>query len=457
MINVLFYSFSKRANSTARPDNPNLELACILKGTCSIINPVLIVKHPKPTDNNYCYIPDFGRYYHIDDWTWNSGVWSANCSVDVLASWKTEIGNSQQYVTRAAAERNGYVMDAQYPITANISTVRNYAENPWTGWEDGSYIVGVLGQGVVATGSVSYMVFSAGELANFVSRLLNSGNLIGNMIDGNPDFEISEELATIILDPIKYISTCMWVPFTDISGGGAGAVTIGWWTVPGTSGKYLYNWLKHTDVADIAIPKHPQAARGEYLNHAPFSRYYLEFEPFGKIELPDRFLTGESLRLHVYTDLTTGTAFLQCNGEIIASGQVGITTPITSMQSGVLRNVGNIATSVAGIVAGNPASVFGMAGSLVDTFTGLASPDPTTAGAVQGSRISYAVPPTIVATFADVASADPEHFGNPVCARLQISTLNGFVKCENAELDIPATAQERSEIDNYLNGGFFYE
>ena len=67
-MNVIFYSHLKRSNSTKLPSG-GTEIACVLKDDCSVISPVLEIKTATLPDYNYAYIPDFGRYYYVNDWS----------------------------------------------------------------------------------------------------------------------------------------------------------------------------------------------------------------------------------------------------------------------------------------------------------------------------------------------------------------------------------------------------
>ncbi len=63
-----------------------------LKEETSAINPVVIMELVNPTGFNYAYIPEFGRYYFIDDIvSVRTGLWRLSMTVDVLESFKNEI------------------------------------------------------------------------------------------------------------------------------------------------------------------------------------------------------------------------------------------------------------------------------------------------------------------------------------------------------------------------------
>ena len=66
------------------------EINFTLKEDTNILNPVL--KLAGYTGGNYCYIPDFNRYYFIDNYNLNNqGIYELFLSVDVLATYKNDL------------------------------------------------------------------------------------------------------------------------------------------------------------------------------------------------------------------------------------------------------------------------------------------------------------------------------------------------------------------------------
>lgn len=71
-------------------DKVGEEINFTLKEDTNIINPVL--KLGGYNGGNYCYIPDFNRYYFIDNYNLNSqGIYELFLSVDVLATYKDDL------------------------------------------------------------------------------------------------------------------------------------------------------------------------------------------------------------------------------------------------------------------------------------------------------------------------------------------------------------------------------
>lgn len=72
----------------------NITLSGSLRGESSVVNPSFIVETGNPSQYNYCFIPDFNRYYFITNMTSiRTNLWRIDCNVDVLMSFQTQISN----------------------------------------------------------------------------------------------------------------------------------------------------------------------------------------------------------------------------------------------------------------------------------------------------------------------------------------------------------------------------
>lgn len=91
-----------------------------LKGSCTLLNPVLTIKAvdiSKVTTCNYCYIPQFGRYYYIGNIKMNSGgIADIECSVDVLMSFRDSILNCNAILQRHESIFNAYLTDNEFLV-----------------------------------------------------------------------------------------------------------------------------------------------------------------------------------------------------------------------------------------------------------------------------------------------------------------------------------------------------
>ena len=489
MIDVTFYAFEKHSNSTKQPSG-GTTYNCTLIQPCGVMSPQiqLEIGQTNPVEYNYAYIPDFKRYYFIRDWSWDRGIWTATMAVDVLASFKEDIGNSSQYVLRAAAESNGFITDTVYPGTATFTKqVTQLSGMPfWKDLVNGEYVLGVVGAGPsgMAMGAATYYAMSPPAFAMFAEQLFGEDNWLE--LEGDPitfrwpqvhgdaqSFNTTLEEVNIpvnfpvlktMFNPAQYITSCMWFPFVPAEGSAASEIALGWWKVPAgvvsVSPTYEQTYT-------VSIPAHPQLARGYYLHMPPYSRYTLFFPPFGTIPLDGSYFVQDTvLTCTIRVDMISGGGILE-----LSVPSAGIIYR-ASAQIGVPVSTGQIASAgLAGALVGGVSTVAGVIGSAVtgnvgqaimngvsgvgDTANGL-MPQVTVRGA-NGSKAEYGTTPFLLSEFMQVVDNDPEHMGAPLCAVRQLSSLPGYQMIARPEIDSTCTAAENDQITEFLRGGYYYE
>ena len=94
-----------------------------LREACSIIDPV--IKFEKFTNFdlsacNYLYIPDFGRYYYINEIIAISDkMFEIHCHVDVLRTYRSGIRSNSAVIARQESQYNLYLPDGVFKTYAN--------------------------------------------------------------------------------------------------------------------------------------------------------------------------------------------------------------------------------------------------------------------------------------------------------------------------------------------------
>lgn len=468
MILAQLIRFSKRRNSTKQPD---LSQSTAINGNildnCNITSPSIRFKLSNDEVNvyNYAYIAVFNRYYFINEWTFERGFWIARMSVDVLASWKTNIGMSTQYVLRSTTKNNPYIIDTMYPTTTElyrdcISGTQLFSIN------DGCYVVGIISGGDNFWGKgVSYYVMDDSEFSALVSFLLNDTEWTG--IDFATLTDMSEELLKTLFNPFQYIVSCYYFP-VKIGASTPSPIVFGWWTTTLTAGQLVATNLR-TDTASIAIPRHPQASeRGKYLDSAPFSRFTFTYKPFGILPLDANVLARyDTLYYCIHVDYISGKGTLNIsfsedfNQELVyTSVEVGV--PIQIAQ--ISRDLTNIA-SLIGEGANALTDLLGGAdGVIANAINGIGNALSATGSMVRtsGSNGGYSDfdepnAPFLTSEFYKVVDEDLAHHGRPLCEDVVLSSLSGYVQCADAHVSIFGTEDEMSQIDDFLNSGFYYE
>lgn len=489
MIDVTFYTFEKHSNSTKQPSG-GTTYNCTLIQPCGVMSPQiqLEIGQTNPVEYNYAYIPDFKRYYFIRDWSWDRGIWTATMAVDVLASFKEDIGNSFQYVLRAAAESNGFITDTVYPGTATFTKqVTQLSGMPfWKDLVNGEYVLGVMGAGPsgMAMGAVTYYAMSPPAFAMFAEQLFGKDNWME--LEGDPitfrwpqvrgdaqsftttleevNIPVNFPVLKLMFNPAQYITSCMWFPFVPAEGSAASEIALGWWKVPAGVVSVSPTYEK---TYTVSIPAHPQLARGYYLHMPPYSRYTLFFPPFGTIPLDGSYFVQDTvLTCTIRVDMVSGAGILE-----LSVPSAGIIYR-ASAQIGVPVSTGQIASAgLAGALVGGVSTVAGVVGSAVtgnvgqaimngvsgvgDTATSL-MPQVTVKGA-NGSKAEYGTTPFLLSEFMQVVDNDLEHLGAPLCAVRQLSSLPGYQMIARPEVDSTCTAAENDQITEFLRGGYYYE
>ena len=104
---------------------------CILKGAVNVVEPIIEL-HGNIINSNYCYIPDFKRYYYIVDNTLHNNITTLRLKSDVLMSAYDDIKNLSAIVRRNTNINNKYINDDKYITQQNtrvqtkeFSTVAN--------------------------------------------------------------------------------------------------------------------------------------------------------------------------------------------------------------------------------------------------------------------------------------------------------------------------------------------
>ncbi len=491
-LNIILYQFAKKLNSTARPNGTAKGVQGQLRESCSILAPEVgftaFGQTESPRAWNYAYIPDFGRFYFVDNWTWARGMWYANMTVDPLASWRTEIANSSEYIVRAASAYNPNVIDTTYPTVAGCNQALVDITGLFTDQiSQGTFIMSVQAGGDQAKfGTNTTLLCTPGAMYNFAQKLLANTDYLD--IDPN---EISGNLAKALFNPIQYISYLMWIPVsvrpTDLKP--LSSVPLGWWSIDAGAGFFVIdeNHDKVTWSHSLVIPRHQQAdGRHKFLRAAPYSEYKLYMPGFGLLDIEaSKLYNMDSLTVKIVFDLYTGNMTLQLmdgdkpfqtlSGCCAVQAQIGQIASMVSSGSGIVQAV------TGGLVAGaqsffgqaqditrkihdwiNGASTVGLDQNVTSIANGIqsgaqqATSESVTKGG-QGGVAEYGITPYLQCKFWNIVDQAPEHRGYPLCEIRKIGSLTGFVMCADSDFSAPATSMEISAIRDYLNNGFYFE
>lgn len=463
-----FYQFAKRTNSTKRPSGGQ-GFGIDLKAPCNIIDPeIKIATQSDPTGYNYCYLPTFSRYYWVKNWTYSDGLWNASLTVDTLASYRDQIGSATEYVVRSSAKYDGTISDGLYPATAKVQSVTTSFQGGFAETISGGFfIIGFIAKAANSIGAITYVVMTPGNAKKLSAKLLTNVSYLS--IDNS---EISDNLTKVLFNPYQYIVSCNYFPF-DIAELTAhlplvAKIDVGWWSVD------VPGWILGADnnnfkkSVSVTVPKHPQAAnRGEYCNVAPYTDYTIYLQPFGVIPLDASKMWGAAtLSIQYEADLFTGDSVLRifANGTQLAyetTAKLGVSVPLSNINFGIPSGSGGLLqTGIAAAFGGLQAALSG--GTLSDVGNGIlnaaqaTNADVASKGAT-GSTIAFDMVPYMVARFKIIADDNNEDHGRPLCQRVQLFSIPGFIMVDDPDITLTATAAEIDSVKSYMKNGFFLE
>ena len=370
-ITATFSKTNKKINSTKQPvaDVSDITLSVELKEVTNLFTPSLIISADtfmsggqitNPMQYNYCHLPDFDRYYFVRSWSWILGRWECSLEVDVLASFKTEVGNTNAFILRAASQYDADIIDTRYPCTMNEagSLQEQSSFGVTSAWNtdiknanitQGFYAISVVNDDSSAIGGVSYYAFSAYAMAELMNKLFSAPTWM-NIVDAN----ISTDMQKMLFNPMQYITSCMWIP-VGLDTTGLSSITtlpLGWWSLTLTSGFYRLN------VANCAIEKtfiasmlyHPQynASKRRWLQMSPYTTIALYMPPFGFIPLDStKLYLSKNVKVKVRVDAITGrgTLFVSHTYELGGVTYDGGVIYTTTSQVGVPVSIAQMAVN----------------------------------------------------------------------------------------------------------------
>ena len=484
-MNITFYQFVKRENSTAQPGAgvTSKTYDCKLKEDTSIIEPsILIVKEAAQSYTdllayNYAYIADFGRYYFVRNVISVSNVMvEFILEVDAMASFKTEIGNSSEYVLRSASSYDGDIVDNLYPTKGNTDLLLG-SFSPATAkfsTTDITYIVGLINNNSSNKfGAVQYYAMTGSEIGDMMSYLLGVpdestgiGQVISSVLAPLSNTYLQESVSRSILDPAQYIVESYALPYKPPIAVSGQTVKANWFSVTGATGDIIASTSTEFFLfsGSLTLPDHPQKNdRGPYLNLSPYTKYWLYLGPFGDYPL-DSVTVYSTRQVDYYIDgdlMGNITCKLFVDGKQIDTlhANVKCNFPVAQVSMDVSR-----ASQAALSMAGSALKI--STGDAVNGIASGASGIVSAADAITPKARSMSSQGTFVNVFDNfysyaeahyVVDDDNTHRGRPLCKPVQISTLSGYILVSDPDIAISGTAEENTRIKSYMANGFFYE
>ena len=480
-------SCNKRKNSTIINGIWDMSKECSLKNPTSVMTPVVTLydNSDRLLKYNYAYIPDFNRYYFIDDIILeDTGNVTLTMSIDVLASYRDEIANSDIYYLRGPQSvANGYIIDSFFPLTTQAECkLSNFypANDPTWSWPDefteGYYVIITAGVQTAAntTGQTVYQL-SPAEFKQLVNKLM--------ALSDEEDFgDLPQGVKNSLYSPLDYVAGCYWSPI-GFPTGVYQNVSFGKWT-PDLFAATLTGAPGRINMYAQVQPWTHDFTNKPYLLQKPYSRFVVstgfmsDFEIDGAL-LYDGVHDNMLIELDFMVDPANGTSILNVypayqvytnntwvpyrRSDIkLATMQCNMLVPVnlSTVKNNMLDVAGQAVNGLGQLLTGNP---LGAIGSFLNA--GITAADNVITGgtvsnvAGNGSMAKQFAPKRLVQQYFKQVQVNHADKGYPCCKRLRAVNGNvGYYQGMDVHLRINTATREETQLaEALIESGYFYE
>ena len=127
---ITLYKTSDENNKIDKTLSSGFSMTGSLRNESNVIRPSILIEIENPTNYNYMYIPEFGRYYFIKEMTSvRTNLWRLDCEVDVLKSYANEIKTLTVIIDKNKdySKTNQYLNDGSFVIeNKNAIEIKNF-------------------------------------------------------------------------------------------------------------------------------------------------------------------------------------------------------------------------------------------------------------------------------------------------------------------------------------------
>lgn len=509
-------SFSVYFSNSNKPENNTHAFStagmtyydCTLKAGTSISNPIIELQISYTdfvtlSSANVAYIGSWDRYYFVTDWRYDGRLCICSLSVDVLASFWDQLKLKSYYVTRSASVGKPEIVDSAYPVTARGRIQYNAsASNPFipASSDYGCYVVGVLSKSSGLDGCITYYAMGYLQFMVLMGKLYNNTTWGTMGTTGTNNDTFTADLVEAIVNPLQYIASIMWYPFSVASLNALGwlvstqTIDVGYTSINmGVTVYYYDNSTLYKSVRNLitlAITHHPDTATAYFMNLSPYAEYRLSFYPFGVFNIEPEYIHAQN-NLYCLTtvDMRTGRGILNVGiaytgsspadwdmrgAFLTAESQVGVPIPTSTIQtqigdmanlreagiltgknlfaglestiregftdvsraSGTVGKINALAESASDVIGTLSSELKKISVSDIESALLQASASPNMSG-TQGSISLFPTQRVSLNMFYKYRTAtDPTHKGYPLCEVKQLDTLTGYTVCSGAIADI---------------------
>lgn len=463
---AMLFIFNKRLNSLKFPNNSETVITgdVKLKAPTSLHTPTLLfacgeTDMPLAMQCNYCSFNN--HYYWITDTRMmNNTHIEFDCRIDVLASYRNEILNTNAYIERSSSDFNLNLPDSMCvpTIDMNYNSAQAVLGNYFDIYGE-NYILQVNG-----ISGVQLFMLNESEMSH--------------MLDVISD----KNLTNSIVNPFSYIIKMFKVPVRKNAfreGNSPGyidnsIITFGGYTLDTTvTGTAIVNW-KRTLEFDITVPHRYSDFRGS----SPYTEYLLTLPYIGVVQLDSTVLCkSPGIYILLSIDFSTGDIIYRIDVNIPNStealytlatysgncySEYAVATSFrdtTKYVSSIVQGAGS--ALAIGAITKNPVSILGSTGYVMDGYFQSLRPNSMINGSISSNLGRMSIPSIILSEITHKQSETPNNLneicGNAACKMATIRELSGYVQTKSFSLSATAHNEEIREVNQLMDGGVYIE
>lgn len=481
-----FGKVAKRKNSTLQGavDAP---YDVLFKTPTSIDEPTITLHHAGDFDYNYAKYKD-NYYFVTDKVSRNNDLWEVSLELDPLATCKSEILNSTQFVTYSSNMTSIWLPDTRIPVQKNATVAQSVTSMNFLFTDGGFYVLSAIGKDgceVYCTDKANIKRMIA-DLNDWRTDLKDEIFQALPFPTPDDETEATANLYTVMLqtgvvgnaytDAPSCIRSCIWVPFflSSFADGGGTTIKLGAYDTNATA--YSCKTSPVTNTVSVQIPWQFNDWR-----RAICEEVYLYLPLVGMVGLSsDELINQTSITVEWSATATDGciayrilsgsqvigTYGANCAvnypigisqqssaGEIVQTALSGIDRAISTAVHSSISPI-----SAASSVAGSVFEGF-MAGYDVENIRNTTH-NSCIGGIGGGAGVGLSLDlkcftvahPTVIEPSQMAAT-----MGLPTMKPMALSSLSGYCQCANAHISAAVDAPVLNKIDAYLNSGFYIE
>lgn len=451
---TLYENFAKRDNSTLRPTTNGTVVNCALKNSTSISNPSFILT----VENfNISYVKWDNRFYFVTNInSLKNGVIELSCTIDVLATYKTEILKTNAFVNFSSLVYNNNILDSRIGTSAEITSKTKLTST--SGFSDGGcYCITAIGDGDANL--------------NHYYTYQNGLNQIAKKLSSVYDTDIINDLVLKFGSVVNAISNVMYIPFD----------TLEVFNTTIKLGSYdtgVFAWI-----TDKTYVIKNVACEIPWINSNVSRRSFETIEIYlpyvGTINMNPELIKNDSyINISYSMDYITGSITYIINGLYTYSAKCGVPVALGVYQNDVSKMPVSLAFKASDLLSNamlsssisklsngniniNPTDFnFEISNKISNVGTNFSTIG--TMGGFDGIGITTENNNDILIKntshlYTDSIGSLKDTNGNPCFKFLSLSKLTGYCQCNGASVSVSCEDFERNKINNYLNTGFFIE